>query len=87
METGQIPSENPMDHVLNIERMLGELKNHCQKDMDIFEKSDGKALLDTTVEVLSGLERAYQKHAFGYLRNSNNKKGEVVSPKSSEPWD
>lgn len=86
MEFSTLPTASPIDHAKNIEDILASLKSLCRSEIDVFHDPKGKALLETTAEVLGGLEKAF--HEF-LSKNENVWKEEVEDDphKSNEPWD
>lgn len=82
MEITSVQSSNPMDHARNIEALLGSLKDHCRAEIELFSNQRGKSLLDTTADVLEGLEHAF--HEFVARKDVNL---DEFSSKSDEPWD
>jgi hypothetical protein len=86
MEMNQLPSPNPLEHAKNIENILSSLKDLCRSETDVFDDPKAKALLETTAEVLAGLERAF--HEF-LAKNEDVWKDEfeVLPQRSIDPWD
>jgi hypothetical protein len=86
MEFSKIPSPNPTEHAKNIEDILGSLKLLCRSEIHVFHDPKAKALLETSAEVLNGLEKAF--HDF-VSKDDDTWKDELdESPqKSSDPWD
>ena len=86
MELSQLPSHNPLEHAKNIEDILASLKTLCRSEIEVFEDPKGKALLETSAEVLAGLEKAF--HDF-QAKDHKAWKDEVITDpsKSSDPWD
>jgi len=86
MEFEQVPSYSPKDHAKNIEDIIGSLKSLCRSEIEVFSDPKAKALLETTAEVLGGLE-----HAFRHYRTKSDDvwKEEVDTrfEKSDDPWD
>lgn len=86
MEFTNIPSPNPIEHARNIEDILASLRNLCRSEIHVFHDPKGKALLETSAEVLGGLEKAFRdylaKHEEGWKEES-----ETPPQKSIEPWD
>jgi hypothetical protein len=77
---------NPLKHAKNIEDILASLKKLCRNEIHVFHDPKAKALLETSAEVLGGLEKAF--HDF-LLREDELWKEEVeeTPQKSSDPWD
>lgn len=85
MEFENIPSYNPIDHAKNIEDILSSLKSLCRSEIEVFSDPKAKALLETTAEVLGGLE-----HAFRHYRVKTDvwkEETDEIFQKSSDPWD
>lgn len=88
MEFSTIPSPNPIEHAKNIEDILSSLKSLCRNELHVFHDPKGKALLETTAEVLNGLERAFRHYS---SKDEEVWKEEEVADiyrqRSSDPWD
>lgn len=86
MEFSTQPTPSPIDHARNIEDILASLKLLCRSEIEVFHDPKAKALLETSAEVLGGLEKAF--HEF-LSKNEEVWKEEVEDypQKSSEPWD
>jgi hypothetical protein len=56
-------STAPDYHVENLKRMLGEVAQHAREDAEKVHEPKAQALFETTAEVLSGLEKAYEHYA------------------------
>lgn len=65
----------------DVEEALMALRNQCREVLLKEDNPEGKALLETTAEVLNSLQHVFHE----YLEREDS--GEVVSPKSIEPWD
>lgn len=52
-------------HSKNIQQMLQELANHAREDLDKVNEPRFQALLETTAEVLGGLQTAYAHYNEG----------------------
>ena len=86
MEFSKLPTPNPIEHARNIEDILGSLKSLCRSEIEIFHDPKAKALLETSAEVLGGLEKAF--HEFLSKDEDVWKDDLEQTPqKSSEPWD
>lgn len=87
MEFKEIPSPNPVEHAKNIEDILASLKNLCESEVTAFSDPKAKALLQTSAEVLGGLERAFHH----YLNKDEEvwleEPDQQSAQKSSDPWD
>jgi hypothetical protein len=64
MET-TIRSADPGVHADKMHRMLQELITHARKDMDAVDEPRFQALLETTAEVLLGLQTAFEDYKEG----------------------
>lgn len=87
MEFEKLPTPSPVEHAKNIEDILSSLKSLCRSEIEVFHDPKAKALLETSAEVLGGLEKAF--HEF-LSKNEDVWKEEVeetAPQKSSEPWD
>jgi hypothetical protein len=86
MEFSKLDTLNPIEHAKNIEDIIGSLKSLCKSEISVFSDPKAKALLETSAEVLSGLEKAFQD--FRAKTDDAWKEETEVSPqKSSDPWD
>ena len=56
-------TNDPQHHVRNIQKMLGEVMNHCREDTAKVNEPKAQALFETTAEVLNGLKMAYEHYA------------------------
>jgi hypothetical protein len=65
MNTNTIESPDPMVHAENIYRMLQDLIAHVRGDVNQVEEPRFRALLETTAEVLTGLETAFSHYREG----------------------
>lgn len=86
MDLNPMPSPNPIEHAKNIENILSSLKDLCRCETAVFDDPKGKALLETTAEVLAGLEHAF--HEF-LAKNEDVWKDEIeiLPQRSIDPWD
>lgn len=66
--------------------LVASLKSLCRSEVDVFHDPKAKALLETSAEVLGGLEKAF--HEF-LSKNENGWKeeNEITPQKSNDPWD
>ena len=55
-------SSDPQIHCDHIQHQLGELIAHARKDLDRVSEPRFQALLETTAEVLTGLQSAYRHY-------------------------
>lgn len=62
MDFQSIKSTDPKEHAQNIEKYITQLKNFCHEEIGLVKEPKGKALFETTAEVLSGLEKAYSDY-------------------------
>lgn len=87
MEMSLPRSSNPKEHIKRIQSILTSMKEQCRGESEHFSDSRARALLETTADVLDGLERAYQD----YLSDTPSwhaREDESFFPqKSSDPWD
>lgn len=86
MEFEKIQTHNSLEHAKNIEDILGSLKSLCKSEIQVFHDPKAKALLETSADVLGGLEKAF--HDF-LSKEDDAWKDEVdeTFQKSSDPWD
>lgn len=86
MEFSKLNTPNPVDHAKNIEDIISSLRMLCKSEISVFSDPKAKALLETSAEVLGGLENAF--HEFLSKNDAAWKEEDVESPqKSSDPWD
>lgn len=86
MDLNQTNNPNPIEHAKNIEDILGSLKSLMRNEIQVFHDPKGKALLETSAEVLGGLEKAF--HDFVMKEDDVWKEETDETPqKSSDPWD
>jgi hypothetical protein len=87
MEFSKIPSPNPTEHVRNLEDILASLKSLMRSEIELFHDPKGKALLETSAEVLGGLEKAFHH----YLNRDEDvwkeESDETPPQRSLDPWD
>jgi hypothetical protein len=60
-----------MVHAVNIHRMLQDLIADTRRDLDYVEKPRFQALLETTAEVLAGLQKAFVHYREGRKKPGN----------------
>jgi len=65
MNTKIIDSPDPRVHSQHIQDMLREVIDHTRQDLDQVQEPRFQALLETTAEVLAGLETAYSHYSEG----------------------
>lgn len=85
MEVSKSSSSNPLEHAKNIEEILSSLKLLCRSELHVFEDPKAKALLETSAEVLGGLEKAF--HDFQGKGEGWKDIEPIDVRKSSDPWD
>ncbi len=86
MEFNHLSTPNPIEHAKNIENILSSLKDLCRSETDVFNDPKAKALLETTAEVLGGLERAF--HEFLAKKEAVwQEESEILPQRSIDPWD
>ena len=86
MEFNKLPTPNPIEHAKNLEDILSSLKELCRSETEVFHDPKAKALLETTADVLSGLEKAF--HEF-LAKKGDAWKDEIetLPQRSIDPWD
>lgn len=87
MEFSKIPSPNPNEHAKNIEDILGSLKSLMRNEIEIFHDPKGKALLETSAEVLGGLEKAFHHYLSRDEDVWKEEADETPPQRSLDPWD
>jgi hypothetical protein len=65
MNTTMIESADPKVHSLHIQEMLRDVIDHLRRDVDRVNEPRFQALLETTAEVLIGLETAFTHYDKG----------------------
>jgi hypothetical protein len=86
MELQQTNNPNPIEHAKNLEDILSSLKSLMRNEIQVFHDPKAKALLETSAEVLGGLEKAF--HDFVKKDDEVWKEEIQETPqKSSDPWD
>jgi hypothetical protein len=65
MSIASIESPDPKVHSTNIQAALKELIDHAREDISKVSEPRFQALLETTAEVLTGLETAFKHYAEG----------------------
>ena len=58
-------SSDPIQHARNIQGQLAELIAHAKQDIDRVSEPRFQALLETTAEVLEGLQKAFKHYEQG----------------------
>ncbi|MFP5385524.1 MAG: hypothetical protein ACLGHN_05555 [Bacteriovoracia bacterium] len=87
MEFSKIPSPNPIEHAKNIEDILCSLKCLCKSEVHVFDQHPkAKALLETSAEVLGGLEKAFHDFLAKEMDAWKDEE-ELTAQRSSDPWD
>lgn len=86
MEFQKIHNHYPIEHAKNIENILASLKALCRSEIQIFDDPKAKGLLETSAEVLGGLEKAFRDFL---LKEDEAWKDQIDEnfQKSSDPWD
>jgi hypothetical protein len=87
MEISTIPSLNPIEHARNIEDILSSLKSLCRSEIHVFHDPKGKALLETSAEVLGGLEKAFHDYLSKDMDVWKEEHEETRPQRSIDPWD
>lgn len=90
MEISRVNSSNPEEHARYIEGLLSSLKEHCRSEVSLFPDAHGKALLETTADVLEGLEKAFRDflcHKEEAWRVITPEAMMTTPQQSSDPWD
>lgn len=87
MEKQIINPHSPREHARHLQESLGSLKELCRSDIELFDSEpQGRALLETSADVLAGLEKAFRdflsKEYPGWQEGS-----ELSLQKDSDPWD
>jgi hypothetical protein len=60
-----VPNPDPQFHVMNVQKMMGELIRHLRDDIKQFDEPKAQALFETSAEVLQGLETAFSHYKAG----------------------
>jgi hypothetical protein len=55
-------SDNPKNHVQGVEKYISQLIELCRAEIKLVNEPKAKVLLETTAEVLSGLEKAFSDY-------------------------
>jgi len=63
MSLKTINSSDPELHSQNLQQMLRELIDHTRRDVEQVKEPRFQALLETTAEVLGGLETAFRHYS------------------------
>jgi hypothetical protein len=53
---------DPKEHIQLVEKYLTDLKSYCHSEIKNVRDPKAQALLETTAEVLGGLEKAYSDY-------------------------
>jgi hypothetical protein len=56
----QFPEGDPRHHTAKLRQMLSEIIEHARQDVGKVNDPKAQALFETTAEVLSGLEKAFE---------------------------
>jgi len=56
----QFAESDPRHHTAKLKQMLAEIINHARQDVEKVTDPKAQALFETTAEVLSGLQKAYE---------------------------
>lgn len=74
-------------HLKEIQKLISSMKERCHRESEQLTDSRGRALLETTADVLAGLEKAFQD----YLSNTQSWQKRTLEEdfpqKSADPWD
>ena len=85
MEFSKIHNPNPNEHAKNLEEILASVKKLCRDEIHSFNDPKGKALLETSAEVLGGLEKAFHDYV---IKSEVWREDLDKNPaKSIDPWD
>lgn len=86
MELQHTNNPNPLEHAKNLEDILSSLKSLMRSEIGVFHDPKAKALLETSAEVLGGLEKAF--HDF-VMKDEDvwKEESDDMPQKSSDPWD
>jgi hypothetical protein len=91
MKIPLVNSSHPKEHAKNIEEILGSLKRHCRSEISLFNDPHGKALLETSAEVLGALEKSFhdfiQQDEAAWRDGSHFSLDEPTPQQSIDPWD
>jgi hypothetical protein len=60
-----IDSADPMVHAANMQQMLQDLITHARRDLEQVDEPRFQALLETSAEVLKGLQTAFADYREG----------------------
>jgi hypothetical protein len=87
MEFSKITSPSPVEHARNIEDIIASLRCLCKSETHVFHDPKGKALLETSAEVLGGLQNAFHEYLSKEAAVWRDENEERSPQKSSDPWD
>ncbi len=65
MKTETEATSDPCVHVRNIKQMLSDLIEHAREDAERVSDPKAQVLFETTAEVLTGLQTAYEHYETG----------------------
>ena len=63
MSVKKLDTPDPESHSQNIQKLLRELIEHARRDVNQVKEPRFQALLETTAEVLGGLETAFKHYS------------------------
>jgi predicted metalloprotease with PDZ domain len=86
MELLNTSAPNPIEHAKHIEEILRSLKTLCRTEVNVFQDQKAKALLETSAEVLGGLEKAFHDFLTRDIE-AWKEEDEQTPQRSSDPWD
>jgi HD-like signal output (HDOD) protein len=85
MEFEKVTTINPRERAENIKDIISSLKSLCRSEIHLFSEPKAKALLETSADVLGGLEKAFQE--FVNKDEAWKEEPDEHLQKSSDPWD
>ena len=68
MKKEDYPENDPCHHVAKIHGLLEDVSRHCRKDVAEIGEPKAQAPFETTAEVPSGLQAAFEDYARGRER-------------------
>lgn len=81
-------SQNPKELMKSIEEILGSVKDLCRSNLNALNDPMGKALLETSADVLEGLIKTFQHYGEGgHVWKADYLDYDEGPQKSSDPWD